>query len=128
LLQFILERAGPLAREDADARVVKGEALRDRFLVDPRGRRVRKRLSVRLPVERDDKEVQLGLWDDTRTASRAFLNQALLQLRDAVQADVNSLSATVEYVNTEVLLTRDEEAIQLDLDFRPDEPPEELAS
>ena len=91
-----------------------GKALREQYITDPQGRRVRAKHAVRM--SRDEGE-QGWLWDDMRTAPHEFLQMAFQQRRQDVVADCLRLKTDVDSYNDN---RNPIEPIQLSLDFTND--------
>lgn len=70
-------------------------AMREEYITDPQGRRVRAKHSAR--VEREGE--QLVLWDDIRTATREHLGIAFKQRRQQIVGDCQQLKADVDSFN-----------------------------
>ena len=70
-------------------------ALREEYITDPQGRRVRTKHPAR--VERDGK--QLVLWDDIRTASRSHMRVAFQSRRQQIVGDCHQLKIDVDSFN-----------------------------
>ena|SRR5207245_2576988 len=77
------------------------DALREDYLTDPRGRRVR----AKHPRREKQGNKQIVLWDDIRTAPRSHMEVAFQQRRNAIVGDCRQLKTDVdsfnEYGNTE---------------------------
>ena len=70
-------------------------ALREEYITDPQGRRVRTKHSARV---QEDGE-QLGLWDDIRTASRRHMRIAFQQRRQQNVGDCHQLKMDMDSFN-----------------------------
>ena len=70
-------------------------ALREEYITDPQGRRVRTKHPARVEQEGE----QLVLWDDIRTASRSHMNIAFHQRRQQIVGDCNQLKSDVDSFN-----------------------------
>ena len=70
-------------------------ALREEYITDPQGRRVRTKHSAR--VEEDGE--QLVLWDDIRTASRSHMRIAFQQRRHQIVGDCHQLKMDADSFN-----------------------------
>lgn len=66
-------------------------AMREEYIVDPQGRRVRAKHAARIK--------QAVLWDDIRTASREHMQIALQQRRQQIVGDCHQLKLDVESYN-----------------------------
>lgn len=91
-----------------------GRALREEYITDPQGRRVRAKHAARM--DRDEGE-QGALWDDIRTASHEHLKIAFQQRRQGIVGDCHRLKIDVDSYNDN---RRPEVPIQLGLDFTND--------
>lgn len=87
------------------------QAMREEYLTDPQGRRVRAKHAVRLDGE------QGALWDDIRTADRPFMKRAFQQRRQQIVGDCRQLKTDVDSFNDN---REDAEPIQISFDFRHD--------
>jgi len=96
-----------------------GQALREEYIRDPQGRRVRAKHVVRGEGE------QGFLWADIHTAPREHMVQAFGQRRDQIVADCFQLKTDVDSYNQNQNSTGD--PIQLRLDFKNDVREHELA-
>ncbi|NQW24688.1 MAG: hypothetical protein HQ475_14760 [SAR202 cluster bacterium] len=70
-------------------------ALREEYITDPQGRRVRTKHPARIEKEGE----QLVLWDDIRTASRGHMSIAFQQRRQQIVGDCNQLKSDVDSFN-----------------------------
>ena len=70
-------------------------ALREEYITDTQGRRVRTKHSAR--VEKDGE--QLVLWDDIRTASRSHMRIAFQQRRQQIVGDCHQLKMDADSFN-----------------------------
>lgn len=70
-------------------------AMREEFVVDEKGRRVR----VKHPVTRREGDIQQVLWDDIRTASRAHMEISFMQRRNRIVGDCRQLKADADGYN-----------------------------
>ena len=73
-------------------------AMRQEFHTDPQGRRVRTKHSANIPSGKAPNG-QLALWDDMRTAPRAFMERAFKQRRHQIVGDCVQLSTDVDSYN-----------------------------
>lgn len=96
------------------------EAMRQDYYTDPQGRRVRAKHAVRSEKNGE----QTFLWDDMRTATRAFMLVAFQQRRRLIAGDCHQLKMDVDSYNQNANRGK---PIQLVLDFTRDveemEPP-----
>jgi hypothetical protein len=88
-------------------------AMREEYMTDPKGRRVR----VKHPVTRMIDGEQYVLWDDIRTAPRSHMQMAFQQRRLAIVGDCRQLKTDVDSYND---ARHDEEPIQMVFDFTMD--------
>lgn len=70
-------------------------AMREEYITDPQGRRVRAKHSANL--KRDGK--QLAFWDDMRTATRGYMEVAFQQRRQQIVGDCRQLKMDVDSFN-----------------------------
>jgi hypothetical protein len=89
-------------------------ALREEYIQDPQGRRVRAKHAARI---RDGEETDV-LWDDIRTASREHMEISLKQRRQQIVGDCHQLQVDVESYNDNANAKR--EPIQILFDFNDD--------
>ena len=75
-----------------------GRALREEYITDPQGRRVRAKHAARMRLDRDEGE-QGALWDDIRTASHEHLRIAFQQRRQGIVGDCHRLKIDVDSYN-----------------------------
>jgi len=95
-----------------------GRALREEYVRDPQGRRVRAKHAVR-------NEGETGfLWADIHTAPREHMVVAFDQRRDQIVADCAQLKADIDSYNEN---QNDADPVQLGLDFKRDVLEYELA-
>ncbi len=85
-------------------------ALRDEYMTDPQGRRVRTKHSARVMKEGE----QMVLWDDIRTASRDHMQIAFQQRRRQIVDDCHQLKMDADSFNENRSPLR---PIQLSFDF-----------
>ena len=88
-------------------------ALREEYITDPQGRRVRTKHSAR--VEEDGE--QLVLWDDIRTASRNHMRIAFQQRRQQIVGDCHQLKMDADSFNENQYPSR---PLQISFDFTRD--------
>ena len=91
-----------------------GRALREEYITDPQGRKVRAKHAARMA--RDDGE-QGALWDDIRTASHEHMQIAFQQRRQGIVGDCHRLKVDVDSYNDN---RSPVEPIQLSFDFTND--------
>ena len=91
-----------------------GRALREEYITDPQGRRVRAKHAARMA--RDEGE-QGALWDDIRTAPHKHMKVAFQQRRQGIVGDCHRLKVDVDSYNDN---RSPDEPIQLGLDFTND--------
>lgn len=107
-------------REDATA-ALRGEmadALREQYMLDPQGRRVRQKHAERQWVDdAGGKHKQLVLWHDIREAPRAAMQAALQQRRWGIVRDCAQLKKDVDSYNDNY---NKSVPVQLVFDFRED--------
>lgn len=70
-------------------------AMREEYIIDPQGRKVRTKHAAKVPVN----EKQQTLWDDIRTADRKFMAIALQQRRRQIVGDCRQLKADMDSYN-----------------------------
>ena len=70
-------------------------ALREEYITDPQGRRVRTKHSARVKGDGE----QLVLWDDIRTASRRHMRIAFQQRRQQIVGDCHQLKMDMDSFN-----------------------------
>jgi hypothetical protein len=88
-------------------------ALREEFITDPQGRRVRvKHVAL---VERDGE--QIPLWQDMRTGTRAHMEAAFQQRRRSIVGDCKQLKTDVDSYNDNL---NSGDAVQIVFDFTED--------
>ena len=85
-------------------------AMREEYITDPQGRRVRAKHAARLKQG----EEQLTLWGDIRTASREHMDVAFKQRREQVVGDCRQLKTDVDSYNENV---NEADPIQMIFDF-----------
>ena len=88
-------------------------ALREEYLTDPQGRRVRTKHSARV----EENGEQLVLWDDIRIASRTHMRIAFQQRRQQIVGDCHQLKVDVDSFNEN---RRPPDPIQISFDFSRD--------
>ncbi len=91
-----------------------GRALREEYITDPQGRRVRAKHAAKM--DRDEGE-QGALWDDIRTAPHKHMQVAFQQRRQGIVGDCHRLKVDVDSYNDN---RSPDEPIQLGLDFTND--------
>jgi hypothetical protein len=91
-----------------------GRALREEYITDPQGRRVRAKHAARM--DRDEGE-QGALWDDIRTAPHEHMQLAFQQRRQGIVGDCHRLRIDVESYNDN---RNPIEPIQMSFDFTND--------
>lgn len=74
------------------------EALREEFITDPQGRRVRVKHAAKFPAPGTE-DGQTTLWDDIRTAARPFMERAFKGRRDQIVGDCVQLNTDVKSYN-----------------------------
>jgi hypothetical protein len=74
------------------------EALREEFLTDPQGRRVRAKHAAKFPAPGTE-DGQKTLWDDIRTAVRPFMERAFQGRRGQIVGDCVQLNTDVNSYN-----------------------------
>ncbi|HWQ69052.1 MAG TPA: hypothetical protein VN494_03695 [Patescibacteria group bacterium] len=89
------------------------KAMREEYIIDPQGRKVRAKHAAKVPVN----ERQQTLWDDIRTADRKFMAIALQQRRRQIVGDCRQLKADVDSYNQNY---NPGDPIQMIFDFRLD--------
>ncbi len=102
---------GAVVRQCADQIAT---AMREVFLTDPQGRRVR---LLHAAPYREPGRKQYLLWDDMRTASNKHMRMAFQQRRQGIVMDCHQLKLDVDSYNENY---NTEKPIQLILDFSPD--------
>ncbi|HKZ53833.1 MAG TPA: hypothetical protein VJ123_00020 [Anaerolineales bacterium] len=85
------------------------EAMREEYIVDPQGRRVRAKHAARVE--------QAVLWDDIRTAPRDHMEIAFKQRRHQIVGDCRQLKADVDSFNEN---RSSADPIQMSFDFTND--------
>lgn len=76
------------------------DALREEYVTDPQGRRVRKKHAQRISVEvSDGKHEQLVLWHDITVATRPQMQAAFQQRRHGIAMDCRQLKQDVDSYN-----------------------------
>lgn len=88
-------------------------AMREEYITDDRGRRVR----LKHPVSRKVGDAQEVLWDDIRTAPRTHMAMSFMQRRDRIVGDCRQLKADADSYNDS---HTDQPPIQLVFDFTDD--------
>lgn len=96
-------------------------AMRDEYITDPQGRRVRAKHAARLGQGR----TQSVFWDDIRTAPRDHMEIAFAQRREQIVGDCCQLKADVGSFNEN---NNEGPPIQLILNFNSDVEERELAA
>jgi len=71
-------------------------AMRQEYIVDPQGRKVRAKHAV---TEHDSLGSQTAFWDDIRTASREHMHIAFQQRREQIVGDCRQLKTDVDSYN-----------------------------
>lgn len=89
------------------------EALRDEYITDPQGRRVRAKHAARIL----DHGKQISLWADIRTAPPEHMKIAFQQRRRAIVGDCRQLKLDVDSYNDNA---NDGSPIQMIFDFTDD--------
>lgn len=89
------------------------DAMREEYLTDPQGRRVRAKHMARY----GEGPAQIPLWGDIRTASREHLEIAFQQRRQQILGDCKQLKADVDSYNDNY---NSGDPIQMIFDFRED--------
>lgn len=87
-----------------------GRAMREEYITDPQGRRVRAKHAAKI----DNDDGQQTVWDDIRTAPHDFMEVAFHQRRRGIVADCRQLKADVDSYNEN---NNHGEYFQLILDF-----------
>jgi hypothetical protein len=85
-------------------------AMREEYITDPQGRRVRANHVAR--IKRNGE--QLNLWEDIRTANREHMEIAFQQRRQQIVGDCRQLKADVDSFNDN---RKPEQPIQMIFDF-----------
>ena len=98
-----------------------GRALREEYLTDPQGRKVRAKHVANIRSAGR----QLALWDDIRTASREHMSVAFQQRRQQIVGDCRQLKVDVDSYNENRSAER---PIQMIFDFTLDLAEIELAA
>lgn len=86
------------------------KAMREEYYTDPQGRRVRAKHAAKML----DHGKQMTLWDDGRTASRAFMAISLQGRRQQIVGDCRQLKVDVDSYNEN---KNPSEPIQIVFDF-----------
>lgn len=89
-------------------------ALREDYYVDPQGRTVRARHSIRIVREVAGKNVQQTFWDHHRTMPHEFAERSFQQRRQQIVGDCKQLKLDVDSFNDR---SDDKKKIQLVLNF-----------
>lgn len=77
-----------------------GRAMRDEYMTDPQGRKIRRKHARRVEVELPEGEIkQMTLWDDITTATPEHMQFSFQQRRFLVLADCNQLKNDVDSYN-----------------------------
>lgn len=71
------------------------KAMRDEYITDPQGRRVRAKHAAKVPINGK----QMTMWDDIRTAKQGFMAVAFQQRRKQIVGDCSQLKADVDSYN-----------------------------
>lgn len=95
------------------------DAMREEYLTDPQGRRVRVKHVARF----GEGSAQIPLWEDIRTASREHMELALQQRRQQIFGDCRQLKTDTDSYNENYNIA---EPIQLIFDFTEDLAEDEL--
>lgn len=104
------------------------EAMRMDVTRDRLGRKVRLRHCVKVPSTNEHGvPVQRHLWAHVDDAPDEHLRISLLQRRDQIQCDVDSLRADLDFAN-ERLAAKGKSAIQMSFDFNLPEEPGDLSA
>ncbi|MGH9788146.1 MAG: hypothetical protein ACRD4U_05530 [Candidatus Acidiferrales bacterium] len=90
------------------------DAMREEYITDPQGRRVRAKHSAIIP---DGEGEQFAFWADMRTAPREYMEVAFQQRRQHIVAECRQLKSDVESYNENI---NQGEPIQMVFDFRHD--------
>jgi hypothetical protein len=94
-----------------------GRAMRDEYLTDPQGRRVRRKHARRIEEELPTGEYkQTTIWDDITTASPVHMHMSLQQRRRMILGDCHQLKTDAESYN-ENYNPDPNQPIQLSWDF-----------
>jgi len=94
-------------------------ALREQYIDDPQGRRVRRKHPQRIAVEmKDGSQEQHVLWHDIREASRPEMQAAFQQRRFGVVLDCHRLKTDVDSYNEN--WNTSTVSIQMEFDFTDD--------
>lgn len=109
---FLKEKLWELSRESALSRCAEeiSRAMRDEYITDPQGRRVRAKHAARLS-KGPRQEV---LWEDIRSAPREHMEIAFNQRREQIVGDCRQLKTDVDSYNDNA---NESNPIQLFLDF-----------
>jgi hypothetical protein len=86
-------------------------ALRDEYVTDPQGRRIRTKHAATYTTDEGE---QFVLWDDIRTAPPAHLSRAFQQRRQQILGDCKQLKSDVDSFNQN---RQPSEPIQIVFDF-----------
>jgi hypothetical protein len=90
-----------------------GRAMREEYITDAKGRRVR----VKHPVTKKSGDTQTTFWDDIRTAPRAHMEMSFSQRRMRVVGDCRQLKMDADSYNEANI---NEPPIQIVFDFTDD--------
>jgi hypothetical protein len=88
-------------------------AMRDEYITDPQGRRIRAKHAARVKRHGD----QITIWDDIRTATREHMEAALKQRRKQIVGDCRQLKTDADSFNEN---RSAENPIQVVFDFTQD--------
>lgn len=92
-------------------------ALREEYVTDPQGRKVRKNHVARITRRTDDNSEQLSFWADIRTAPREHMELAFQQRRNQILGECRQLKTDADSYNDN---HADQQPIQLVFDFTDD--------
>lgn len=90
-----------------------GRAMREEYITDGKGRRVR----VKHPVTKKNEKSQTTLWDDIRTAPRTHMEISFMQRRMRVVGDCRQLKVDADSYND---AHPEDRPIQIVFDFSDD--------
>ena len=97
------------------------EAMREEYITDPQGRRVRAKHAARMIVDGE----QMTIWNDLRVAGKEHMEIAFLNRRRQILGDCRQLKTDVDSFNDN---HNSGEPVQMVLDFSRDLEEEELAA
>ena len=115
---WMIRQGWQLKPRDA-AKVLRKElavAMRQEYMEDPQGRRIRRNHAERLP-HREGQQKQGVLWHDIATATRPQMQAAFQQRRQGIVMDCRQLQQDVDSFNTNWNTSID---IQMVFDFEED--------